>query len=161
MSSLPIIAAVAAIGAVATIAAVGIKAQGQVQEGQATQQNAYATAADYESQGREEFAAAQRDALEAKYQGKLVESRQQAIAAASGGGAGSDAPTIVKLLTDTGERTDEAAAIAQYRGIMTEERYYTAAREKRATGDASLAGSQLGALGTVLGGFGTLAGRFS
>ena len=46
------------------------------------------TAADQlEQQGRAEFAAAQRDAIEAKYQADLVTSRQIAVAAASGGGA--------------------------------------------------------------------------
>lgn len=109
-------------------------------------------------QGKEEFAAAQRDALEARLQGKLLQSRQQAVAAASGGGAGTDAPSIMKLMTETGERTDYAAQVAMYQG-ESKRRYYTdAASAARTGGQNSLIGSVLKAVGTLAGGLGDAAG---
>lgn len=157
MSGLPLIAAVA-VGA--TLIGTGISAYGRYAQGQAEKESDYATAHDYESIGRQEFAAAQRDALEAKLQGQLVESRQQAVAAASGGGSGEDAPTIIRLMTETGARTQYAVDTAIYRGTATRDRYYAAAREKRATGDSSLLGGQLGAAGTLFGGIGDAIGSY-
>ena len=154
MSGLPLIAGVAAV---ATLVGSGITAYGQHQEGVAEQQSAYAEAHSYEALGRQQFAAAQRDALEAKRQGALVESRQRAVAAASGGGV--DTPTIVDLLTETGALTDYSAQSAMYAGASTQSRYNIIAQEKRASGDYSLMGSNLAAIGTLAGGIGTVAGR--
>jgi hypothetical protein len=156
MSALPVIAAVAGI---ATIGGAIISSVGRYQQGQAEQAADYSQAQDYESIGRQEFAAAQRDALEAKVQGQLVESRQQAVAAASGGGAGADAPSVIRLMTETGARTQYAADSAMYRGLATRDRYYTAASEKRISGDTSLLGGEYGAIGSLLGGFGEFAGN--
>jgi hypothetical protein len=87
-------------------------------------------AADFEAQqmemkAKEEPLPAQRDALAKRKEGAIVNSRAQALAAASGGGAGTDAPTIVKLMSDTaGEATTTRrppcmAAIRARRGSGT------------------------------------------
>jgi hypothetical protein len=107
-----------------------------------------------ERAGKDEFAAAQREALEARLQGRLVQSRQQAVAAASGGGAGLDAPSIVKLMSETGERTDYAAAVAMAQGRMRQSHYNQSAESVRRGGQASLVGSFLSAAGTLAGGLG-------
>lgn len=113
-----------------------------------------------ERQGKDEFAAAQREALEARLQGKLLQSRQQAVAAASGGGAGLDAPSIVKLMSETGERTDYAAAVAMAQGRQRQSYYNDAAASTRAGGGNSLVGSFLSAAGTLAGGIGRFGSQY-
>lgn len=105
-------------------------------------------------QGKEEFAAAQREALEARLAGKLLQSRQQAVAAASGGGAGFDAPSIMKLMSETGERTEYAAQVAMYGGESKRRYYNDAADAARRGGQNSLIGSVLKGIGTLAGGIG-------
>lgn len=151
MAALATIAPILTLGAAVVGAGVSIYAATKKNEG------AQVEAAQMESVGRDEFAAAQRDALEARLQGKLVQSRQQAAAAASGGGAGWDAPTIVKLMTETGERTDYAARAAIYGGVQRRESLYRSAEATRRSGQASLLGGYLSAAGTLMGGVGRYA----
>ncbi len=113
-------------------------------------------AADFEAEqlrakGKEEFAAAQRDALDKRREGNLIASRQQALAAASGGGA--DDPTIVKLMTDTVQQADYNARTAMYGGEQRKRGLFDQARGRKMSGRASL-------LGSVFGGFGQAAKAF-
>lgn len=62
----------------------------------------------------QEIAAAQRAALEAKRQGTLIQSRQIALAAASGAGAAD--PTVVNLIARTAQESSYRAAVALYGG---------------------------------------------
>jgi len=101
--------------------------------------------------GKERFAAAQRETLEAKLAGKLAQSRQLAAAAASGAG-GADSPSIVKLMTETGERSRYAQEVAMYKGYSERDYYFDAARNTRSEGNASLIGGVLRAAGTLAGG---------
>jgi hypothetical protein len=112
-------------------------------------------AADFEAQqmemkAKEETAAAQRDALAKRKEGAIVNSRAQALAAASGGGAGTDAPTIVKLMSDTSGTSDYNAQTAMYGGLSRSAGLMDSAKGKRAEGRASL-------LGSVFSGFGGMA----
>lgn len=112
-------------------------------------------AADFEAQqmdmkAKEETAAAQRDAIAKKREGAIINSRAQALAAASGGGAGTDAPTIVKLMSNTAGEADYNAQSAMYGGLSRAAGLRDSAKGKRAEGKASL-------LGSVLGGFGGFA----
>lgn len=132
----------------AAVVGAGAAVYSAVQGDKAAQEAAKAQ----EGMGRERFASSQRDALEARLQGKLMQSRQQALAAASGGGAGVDAPSIVKLMTETGDRSEYAAQVALYAGHSQKDYYYDAARVSRATGRASLLGGVLRAAGTLAGG---------
>lgn len=141
-----------AIGLTAASAVIGAGAS--IYSGVEAKKAAQREAHQLEGQGREAFAANQRDALEARLQGKLLESRQQAVAAASGGGSGVDAPSIVKLMTETGERSDYAAEVAMYSGIQQKKNAYEAATVTRRGGQASLLGSILSATGTLAGGLG-------
>ena len=137
MAALPLIGA--AISGIGTIL-------GGVAANNAAQQEAM----QLEEKGKEELAASQRDANQKRREGALINSRQQALAAASGAGAGSDAPTIVKLMTDTAGQAEYNAQVDLYGGKSRKEGLFNAAANRRREGKASL-------LGSVLGGFGGFA----
>lgn len=106
------------------------------------------------AQAKEEVAASQREATEKRREGALVMSAQQARAAASGAGAGTDAPSIVRLMTDTAGQAEYNAGTVRYGGEQRAQGLLQAARNRKATGAANLFGS-------VLGGFGEMASGFS
>src|ERR1700749_4508237 len=85
----------AALGAVASV----ISAIGGIASGVAANNEAKFEAQQQEAQGKEAFASSQRDADQKRKEAEIVNSRAQALAAASGGGA--DDPTIVQLMTQT------------------------------------------------------------
>lgn len=149
-------AALPAIAAVATIVGTAVTVGATIFGGKKEQEADYAEAALLEVRGREEFAAAQREALQRRREGKLLESRQQAVAAASGAGAGADDPTIVKLMTETGELTEYAASTIMYGGLSRRDAYYQTAGARRRGGDATLLGSIIGGVGRGIGGISAL-----
>lgn len=149
---LAIAAGVGLLGSVVT-------AGGKVYEGQQAKDAAYTAAAQEEALGKNEFAASQRDAREQALQGELVMSRQQAAAAASGGGAGADDPTIIRLMTETGKRSEYAQEVTRYGGLQRRTALFDSAAARRKTGDSSYIGGVLGALGSIAGGVGTFAAR--
>ena len=140
----------AALAAIGTI----MSALGSVAGGIAASNQAEFEAKQLEQKSKEERAASQRDALEARKQSAMVQSRQQAVAASSGGGAGSDAPTIMKLMADTAGRGEYQAQSALYGGEQRARGLMDEAKGRRMSGRASL-------LGGVLGGFGQAAGGFA
>src|SRR3569833_3012205 len=87
--------------AMAALALVGsvISAIGGVASGVAANNESKFEAQQQEMQGNEDFAATQRDAEQKRKEAEGVNSRAQAVAAASG--AGADDPTIVQLMTQT------------------------------------------------------------
>lgn len=123
---------------------------GTILGGVAANNAAQSEARQLEEKGKEELAASQRDAEVKRREGQLINSRQQALAAASGAGAGSDAPTIVKLMTDTAGQAEYNAQVDLYGGKSRKEGLFAAAENRRREGKASL-------LGSVLGGFGGFA----
>ena len=141
MAALPLIGAL--ISGIGTIAG-GIAANNAAQS----------EAMQLEEKGKEELAASQRDANQKRREGALINSRQQALAAASGAGAGADAPTIVKLMTDTAGQSEYNAQVDLYGGKSRKEGLFNAAANRRREGKASL-------LGSVLGGFGGFAKAWS
>jgi hypothetical protein len=149
-------AALATVATVAAGAAAVVGAGAQIYGGYAQQQSddaaRKAQALQYEEQGRAEFAAAQRQAIERRLQGQIALSDQQAAAAASGGGAGTNAPTIVRLMTETSQRADYGAASEQYSGAQSQRNYNTAASNVLASKSNSFLGSLLSGIGTLAGG---------
>ena len=143
----------ATIAAVVGIAGGVAQGVGALMGGQAEKEANYMAADQLEQQGRGEFAAAQRESLEAKYQSDLVTSRQIAVAAASGGGA-RGVPTVMKILDETGRRATQLQEGILYKGGELRQKFYAAAKTKRISGDASLLGSIYGSTGYVLGGIG-------
>lgn len=150
-------AALATVATVATGVAAVVGAGASVYSGYVANQNAQAEAARDEAQGKAEFAAAQRDALERRVEGLQVLSDQQAAAAASGGGAGTDAPTVVRLMTETADRTEQGAEASLYAGEQSRNTYFTSAASARATGGNNFVGSLLSGLGDLVGGAGATA----
>lgn len=142
----------AVVGAIGSIASGVIGAAGAIQQGQAANQAAKFEATQQEMAGKEEFAASQRDAETARLEGELIRSRQQAVAAASGGGATD--PTIVRLMTDTAKVGELNAQSALYGGESRRRGLFDQAMGTRMTGKAALQGSYLGAAGQLASGFG-------
>jgi hypothetical protein len=128
-------------------------AAGTVASGIASKNAADYQAEQQEAAGKEELAASQRDALEKKREANILNSRQLALAAASGAGAGSDAPTIVQLMSSTAGEGDYNARTSLYGGFSRKAGLNAAAAGSRMSGNASL-------LGGVLGGFGQAASAF-
>ena len=137
----------------AWLSAIGtvIGAAGSIASGVAAKRNADFEAAQLEAKGKEEFAAAQRDAEAKRREGALITSRQQALAAASGGGA--DDPTIVKLMTDTVAEAEFNASTAMYGGEQRKRGLFDSAKGRRMEGRASLLGSVFDGLGSAATGF--------
>lgn len=139
--------------AVAGIAAAGASAAATIYSGYQTKQAADEAAKRDEAAGRSEFAASQREAEERRLEGQLIQSRQQAAAAASGAGAGGDAPTIVRLMTETAKRSQYGVESTLYGGRDRRQRYFDTADSRRKTGEANFIGSIFTGVGQLAEGF--------
>jgi hypothetical protein len=153
MAFLPVIGALfggtASTGS--TLGAIGsvVSGVGTIAAGVAQKNAANYEAAQMEQKAKEETAAAQRDAIAKRREGAIINSRAQALAAASGGGAGTDAPTIVKLMSDTAGTADYNAQTSMYGGYSRAAGLRDSAKGRRAEGKASLLGSVFSGFGTV------------
>lgn len=136
----------------AEIALIGslISAAGSVVGGINANNAAQAEAAQLEMQGKEEFAAEQRDAMAKRREGRLINSRIQSLAAASG--AGADSPTIVRLMAGTAQEAEYNAGTAMYGARSRRRGAFDRATAARASGQASLLGSMFNAAGTAMSG---------
>jgi hypothetical protein len=128
----------------------GLSTVGTIAGGVAEKNSADFEAQQMDMKAKEEVAASQRDALAKRKEGAVINSRAQALAAASGGGAGTDAPTIVKLMSDTAGEADYNAQTSMYGGYSRAAGLRDSAKGRRASGKASL-------LGSVFAGFGQAA----
>jgi len=157
MASLATIAAVVGIAGTAVSAGAAVySAYNTYQQGVAQKQEFDRQAAVDEAHGRAEGAAAQRDAEQRRREGRLIMSRQQAIAAASGAGSGSDAPTIEKIMSDTGRLAETGAQSIMYQGEARRDDYFNSASARRTSGQNNFFGSILRSVGTLAGGIGRL-----
>lgn len=147
-------AALGTIATIATLAGTAITAGATIYSGMESQKAAEIAARQERLAGKNEFAAAQREADERRLEGQLIMSRQQAYAAASGGGAGQDAPTITKILTDTGARAEYGAQSVMYGGESRRDDYFRSASAREATGRYNFFGSIIRGIGIGAGGVG-------
>ncbi|RUV65844.1 hypothetical protein EOA64_00430 [Mesorhizobium sp. M1A.F.Ca.IN.022.02.1.1] len=159
MAGLPLIGALfggATASTGSTLGAIGsvVSGVGTIASGVAEKRAADFEAAQMEQKAKEETAASQRDAMQKRREGAILNSRAQALAAASGAGAGTDAPTIVKLMGQTAGEADYNAQTAMYGGYSRAAGLRDSAKARKASGNASL-------LGSVIGGFGSMAGGLS
>jgi hypothetical protein len=138
------------IGPMLALAGTATSAIGTVAAGAAEKRNQDFMAVQEDMRAKEETAAAQRDAIAKRREGAIINSRAQALAAASGAGAGTDAPSIVKIMGRTAGEAEYNAGTAMYGGYSRAAGLRDSAKGRRAAGKASL-------LGGVLGGFGSLA----
>lgn len=139
--------------AVLGIVAAGASAAATVYSGMETRRAADEAAKRDVTAGQAEFAAAQREAEERRLEGQLIMSRQQAAAAASGAGASGDAPTIVRLMTETSKRARYGVESVMYGGRARRQGYIDTAQAKRDTGNANFIGSILTGVGQFAEGF--------
>lgn len=146
-------AAFSAISGFLKAAGAIVSGVGTIASGVAANRNAQFEAQQLDMKAKEETAAAQRDAQEKRREGALLNSRAQAVAAASGGGAGLDAPTIVKIMGNTASRAEYNAQTATYGGLSRAAGLRDQARGRRAEGKASLLGSVFGGFGQAAKGF--------
>jgi hypothetical protein len=142
----PLAAAVAGLGAAAGGASgalgligTGLSAAGTIYSGIKAKQSA-----DYESdllkqRGDQEKAIASREAADRTLEKKLVGSRQQAIAAASG--AGVDNPTVNSLMAKTEQRGTYNAMLEMYSGTQAKNDLYAQADVRKSEGKSALLGS--------------------
>lgn len=130
-----------------------VSAAGTIASGIAANNQAKSEALAMEAQGREEFAASQREAEQKKREGRIAMSRQQAVAAASGGGA--DDASIIKLMTRTAGESDFNARTVMYGGEQRKRGLFDSARNRRTSGQASLLGSVFAGAGQMFKSFNT------
>lgn len=146
-----------AVSAMGTIAG-GKAAQ---QAGQAGAQSKEFEAKQLEQQAMESRASQQRVAMERRREGVLLNSKMQARAAASGGGA--DDPTVVNLAQDIAGRSEYGALMEMYKGENRARGLEDQAMGSRMTADALIAegdakkkAAKMSAIGTIIGGAGSM-----
>lgn len=155
-----------------TAAGGGVSAMGTLAGGRAAQaagvnamNAAEFTAAQQRQQGNEALAVGQRLGLERRKEGDLLQSKLQARATASGGGATD--PTVVGLAEGIAERTQMDALTELWKGESKRRGLLDAAEATHLQGLAALEegnmrqkASKLSALGTVLGSAGSMFGTY-
>lgn len=122
-----------------------VSAAGTIASGVAANNQAKSEALGMEAQGREDFAASQREAEMKRREGRIAMSRQQAVSAASGGGA--DDASIIKLMTRTAAESDYNARTVTFGGEQRKRGLFDSAKNRRTSGQASLLGSVFAATG--------------
>ena len=144
----------AIIGLVGTL----VSAAGTIAMGQAEKEQADYEAKQLDLKAQEEQAASQREAFEADKEKRLVTSRQQALASASGLGAAD--PTIVDLTSGTEAYGTYRTRMIRYGGEERATGLRAQAEGRRISGQAAAQGAMYSALGTVIGGFGSMFAKF-
>lgn len=140
----------------AALAAIGslVGAVGTIAAGKAAKKDQDFQAVQLDQKANEERASATRVAAQSRNEAALVDSRAQALAASSGGGAGTDAPTIVKLMSGIAGQGELNAQTNLYTGFSRGAGLNDQASAARRSGKASLLGSYLNAFGQAAGGLG-------
>ena len=160
----PITAAIALTAISGGISAMGTIAGGKAsqQAGVMAQQQKYYEAQQREMQALEARAGAQRSMFEKQREGKLLQSKLQARAAAGGGGA--DDPTVLDLGGGIAARTEYEAALEMFKGENRAAGLRDEATGLRMTGDAmkwqgdvQKQASKVKAISTIIGSAGTMA----
>lgn len=131
-----------------------VSAGGMVASGVAEKNASEFEAKQLEMKADEEVAASQREAAQATKEADVAMSRQQALAASSGAGAGADAPTIIKLMGDVAGQGELNQQSVLYGGQNRASGLIDQAKGRRASGRASLLGSAFGAFGQAAKGVG-------
>lgn len=151
-------ASLAAISTIAGIAGGVVSAVGTIAAGQSQKRAAERQAQQLEMRGKEERAAAQREAFDVGREKGLIQSRQQAVAAASGAGALD--PTILDLAGDVEAEGTYRQLLHTYGGEERRKGNFAQAAGARRSGRAAATGAWLDAGGTILGGASTMFDRF-
>jgi len=145
------------VSAGATLAGAGVSAAASQAQGAAAAQAAEIEAASVKAAGTEKFAAAQREAELRRRQGQLQQSRGLAVAAASGGGTGGSART---LMAATAGETRLEEMSAYYEGQNARRNASIESAAVKAKGKAAAQAGKLEAVGTLLGGVSSSISKF-
>lgn len=151
-------ASLATVATIASLVGGGITAAGTIAAGRQASANANFEAAQLDEQAKEETAASQREALQAKRKTNFLLSRQQAVASASGFGALD--PTVLQLAGDVAQEGAYQEGIIRYGGEQRARGLRGQADATRATGDAQKRGSFFSAAGSLASSFGSLFSKY-
>jgi len=150
-----------ALGAAASAAGTIAGGNAALAAGQQAKAAAEFKAKQEEQAANEARAVSQRGALEKRREGTLLNSKLQARAAASGGGA--DDPTVVNLGGNIAGRSEYDALFEMYKGENRARGLEDTAVATRMAGDAALAEGEMkksaswySAGGTIIGGMGSM-----
>lgn len=144
----------ALIGAAGTL----FSASNQADAGSQEKELANYQASQLERNAGQSQAVAQRQAIEERRKARLLESRAQAVAAASGGGA-SDS-TVVNLIGNIEKQGEYNALTALYNGDMQAANMKEEAGIRRKTGKAAAYAGQTQAASTILSGASSLYNKY-
>lgn len=142
-----------ALGVISTIATIGgtvLSAASSIQQGNYQNAIAQAQAKAEQRRANEVQASAQRDAAQRAKEAKYVMSRQQAVAAASGGGAADS--TVLNLMSQTAGQGAYNAASSIYEGQSAGDSLNYQASIDRMSGRMQRQAGYIGAGTTLLGG---------
>jgi hypothetical protein len=128
-----------------------ISAAGSIVGGIAANNQAKAQAKAMEVRAGEERAVSQREAIRRSKEAKMVMSRQQAVAASSGGGAGD--PTVVNLMSGVGAEGKYQSGVALYEGETKGRGLEFDADIRRMEGRQALFAGFIGGASSILNGF--------
>ncbi len=123
----------------------GLSAAGTLYGGLQAKAGAQAEARQLKAKGDEEQAIGQRRAMQVRREKDLARSRIQAVAAASGAGAG-DA-SITNLMRGVEQQGNYNSMLELYQGNQARNKAYASAAARRSEGRSALTGSIIGATG--------------
>ena len=135
----------------------GIGAVGTIYEGNVAQQNANFEAKQLKEQANREVGLAGERAAKVARDAKLANSRNLAVAAASGAGAAD--PTVLKIMGDVEAQGVHNSLTEMYKGFSRKADLLTEANVRKIGGANAKTGSFIGAAGTLLDGVSTGLGR--
>ena len=127
----------------------GLSAAGTLYSGLQAKAGAEAEARQLKAKGDEEQAIGQRRAMQVRREKDLARSRIQAVAAASGAGAG-DA-SITNLMQGVEQQGNYNSMLELYHGNMARNKAYASAASRRFEGRSALTGSIIGTAGRAAG----------
>lgn len=143
---------------VATAASTVLSAGGAYAQGVQAKKTADYEAAQMDVNAGQDRAMAQRQAIENRREARLADSRLQAVAAASGGGA-SD-PTVIKLSQDINAEGEYNALSSLYSGEESARQLEGSADLRRYEGKNAKRAGTIKAISTVLAGAGGMASKY-
>ena len=135
-----------------------VGAVGSIMQGNAAAAQAKGQAKMLEKRANEERAVSHREAIRKTREAKMLQSRGQAVAAASGGGAAD--PTVVNLMGGIGAEGKYQSGIALYEGETKGRGLEFEAKLKRAEAKQHKLAGMIGAFSSVLNGLSSFGGSF-
>lgn len=141
------------------LAATGVAAVGQYQQGKTAQANQRLAAIQDEKEANAAQVASQREAMNERRRAKLLRSRALAVAGASGAGISED-PTIDNILTEIDTEGEARALDAMWEGDNLALGLQSGAKTRRRMGNAAASAGSMNAFSTGASGLYSFAGKY-